>query len=106
MKPLSEDAQMAKLPYRVALFWDADPSEIDTKKHARYLIERILFRGDIAEFKWAKKTYGEEKIKEVVLRNKVLDMKSQNFWCTYFNINPTLCISNQLNRTLGLFWKK
>lgn len=28
--------------FRQSLFWDVDPKTIDPKKHAQYIIERIL----------------------------------------------------------------
>ena len=87
------------------LFWDCDVQQIDLEKNARFVIERVLAYGKVQDFDWLKKTYGLEKIKEVLLYNRTLDKRSQNFWCLYFNINPKLCTRNLLNKKRGLFWK-
>ncbi|GEM_PF-6176582 len=34
--------RIKKIPFRQELFWDVDPKTIDPKRHARYIIERIL----------------------------------------------------------------
>lgn len=40
------------MQFRSTLFWDVDPKTIDTKKYARYIIERILGFGDDREARW------------------------------------------------------
>ena len=88
------------------LCWDCNVNDLDSSQHARFIIERILLRGEMDDFGWAKKTYGDEKIKEIVSNNRTLDKKSQNFWCLYFHINPAKCTRNLSNKKQGLFWKK
>ena len=77
------------------LFWDCDLKQLDLSKNARFIIERVLAYGEVADFVWIKKTYGLEKIKEVFLHNRTLDKRSQSFWCLYFNIP---CTQNLLNK--------
>ena len=75
------------------LFWDVDLKEIDPVKHRDFIIERILERGDEDDFKWVLDFYGTEAIKKVFLEKiENLDPRSQNFWCLYFNLNPSECI--------------
>jgi hypothetical protein len=88
------------------LFWDSDMTDLDIVKHARFIIERVLSRGDIEDFRWMKSTYDEEKIKSVVVENRTLDKRSQNFWCSYFNISPSICIRNQSNQAQSPFWTR
>jgi len=88
------------------LFWDCDPSQLDPKKHAKFILERVLSRGDLDDFHRARELFDEEAIKDVVVNNRTLDNKSQNFWCSYFNIDPKLCIRNQLSKKQGLFWRR
>lgn len=106
MNELSEAAKKVDFPYRPALFWDADPADIDPEKHAPFIIARIFARGSIDDVRWAKRTYGEEKLKQVVINNRTLDNKSQNFWCQYFQIDPQLCIRNRLSKIQSPFWTK
>lgn len=106
-KPTRKTAKkVAPMPFRQSLFWDVDPKTIDPQKHARYIIERVLLRGDVEDFRRVMETYGEEKIKESVLQNKTLDKRSQNFWCLYFNIKPSLCTKNQSTLKQSPFWTR
>lgn len=106
-KPTRKVAKkIAPIPFRQSLFWDVDPKKIDPKKHARYIIERVLLRGDLEDFRRIMEAYGEEKIKETVLHNKTLDKRSQNFWCLYFNIKPSSCTKNQLMLKRSPFWTR
>ncbi len=75
------------------LFWDVE--SLDEERHASFIIERVLDRGRLEDFRWLKKRYGEQKIKEV-LRSRLfrLDKRSASFWCQYFNIKPEKCIQN------------
>lgn len=66
-----------------SLFWDV--RDIDPKKNARFVIERILRFGDLDDFKWAVDRYGVEMLKSVCARSKALDAKSASFWNRYFS---------------------
>jgi hypothetical protein len=92
-------------PFRQSLFWDTDTKELDVKKHSGYIINRILSRGDIADFAWAKEIYGEKKIKAEAEKCETLDKKSQNFWYSYFNISP-LCMKKQSPLKQSSFWTR
>lgn len=76
-----------------SLFWDV--KIINPDKNARFVIERILSFGDEKDFKWAVNFYGKEKIKEIILKSKVLDQKSLSFWCQHFNVDLSQCIRKQ-----------
>ena len=95
-----------QIPVTSTLFWDCDMNDLDVQKHARFIIERILSRGEVNDFSWAKKTYGDKKLKEVVVQNRTLDKRSQNFWCSYFHIQPTVCTQNPLNKEHEQLWKR
>lgn len=95
-----------QIPVTPTLFWDCDMKDIDVKKHARFIIERILSRGEVEDFSWAKKTYGDANLKEVVIQNPTLDKRSQNFWCSYFHIRPTVCTRNPSNKKHWQLWAR
>lgn len=69
-----------KIRFRQALFWDVDPKTIDPKKHARYVIERILDFGNDSEVRWVWQTYPVKTIGETVRRSRVLHKKSKKLW--------------------------
>ncbi|PIT94984.1 hypothetical protein COT96_02225 [Candidatus Falkowbacteria bacterium CG10_big_fil_rev_8_21_14_0_10_38_22] len=76
-----------------SLFWDV--AKVDIQKNVRFIIERILNYGDEADFRWARKTYSDKKIKETLLKSRALDKKSFSFWCQYFNFDQNKCLKNQ-----------
>ena len=91
---------------KTSLFWDVDLKNLDAESHKGFIVERILLFGNIEDFRWARDHYGEKEIKNILLANRTLDKKSQNFWCLYFNINQKLCIRNQSTKRQSLFWKR
>ena len=69
------------MKFRQSLFWDVDPDTIDEKKHARYVIERILDFGTDEEVRWLFKRYPREKIAGVLkLPRGQVDPKSRALW--------------------------
>ncbi|MEA2065243.1 MAG: hypothetical protein U9O66_03035 [Patescibacteria group bacterium] len=88
------------------LFWDVQLKNLNPKKYKKFIIERILLRGDLDDFKWAVFFYGKDKIKEIFLKSKKFDFKSQNFWCFYFNLDKSKCIRKQSIKKQSAFWKR
>lgn len=69
-----------------ALFWDTDYDSIDYKKHARFVIERVITRGNWKDWQELKRFYGLEKIKKEVINIRYLNKLTFNFCQTFFNI--------------------
>lgn len=89
------------------LFWDVELGKLNPLDHKNFIISRILALGDSDDFRWAVDYYGKSKIKDVFLKNiKKLDARSQNFFCSYFNLDKKQCIRKQLTRKRSAFWKK
>jgi len=69
------------MKFRQTLFWDTDPKNIDIKKNARYIIERILEYGEPSEVRWLFKTYSKNKVKKVMNLPRVqISKKSKSLW--------------------------
>ena len=86
------------------LFWDTE--NLDPKRDAKFIIERILSLGDPEDFKWAVSFYGMDKLREVVCRSRNLDKKSLNFWRQFFNIKQEECTIKQSRNLRALFWER
>ena len=71
---------------RQSIFWDVDFKEIDYDKHARFIIERVLSRGNLKDWLELKSFYGLEKIKAAAVRIRSLDKLTLNFCHMFFNI--------------------
>lgn len=65
---------------RQTLFWDVDPKTIDVKKHARYIIERIIDYGNDDEVRWLLRTYSSGLVGDVVKKSRVIQKYSKPLW--------------------------
>lgn len=66
--------------FRQSLFWDIDPKTLNIKKHAVYIIERILDFGRDKEVKWLWRTYSQPQIKKVVSSSRTLNQRTKTLW--------------------------
>ena len=79
------------------LFWDIDPNSLDTKKHARFIIQRVIQRGTLEDWNHIKECYGLDLIKREILLMRTLDPKTLNFFSIYFDTSKEnfRCFSTQ-----------
>jgi len=70
------------MPRRKSLFWDVDPKTIDPKKHAKYIIERILDFGYDDEVRWLGKSYNKRIIGTIVNKSRVVHASTKTLWQT------------------------
>lgn len=68
------------------LFWDVDFSTVNTKKHCRFIIERVIKYGELKDWHYIKQLYGLDIIKKEVTKIRTLDKKTLNLMSVYFNI--------------------
>lgn len=74
-----------KIRFRPSLFWDVDVKTIDLKKHAAYIIERILQFGTDTELRWLVHQYKPSFIKKIMEQSRgVLLDKTKNLWSLVF----------------------
>jgi hypothetical protein len=69
-----------------SLFWDTNPDTVNFDKSARYVIEKVVTRGQFEDWQEIKRYYGLEKIKECCLRSRDLDPKALSFLSAIFDI--------------------
>lgn len=63
------------------LFWDADPSEIEIDRHADYVLERVMSRGDFAAMRWLASAYSMEALADFLARKgHRLAPRERAFW--------------------------
>lgn len=79
-KIFKENKLSIKMPRRPSLFWDVDPKTVDPKKHARYIIERILDFGTDKEARWMWNTYSKSLVRDVVEKSRVLHPPTRALW--------------------------
>lgn len=68
------------------LFWDVDFNSIDLEKHARFVIGRVLTKGNLNDWFEIKKIYGLNRIKKEIVQLRYLDKKTLNLVSLIFDI--------------------
>ncbi len=72
-----------------ALFWDVDLAEADYEKYAQFIINRVLLRGNMQDWRKIKLYYGVDRIKNEVKQMTFLDDKTLHYCSVCFNIPLT-----------------
>ena len=78
------EKQGLTLPDR--LFWDTDLSTLDCKKHARFIIHRVITRGRYDDWLTVRAYYGIDFVRQEILQMRHLDPKTLHFFSFYFGI--------------------
>jgi hypothetical protein len=68
------------------LFWDTDYDKIDWDGKARYVIERVVTRGNWSDWLAIRAYYGLDRIRTEMLQSRDLDKKTLHFLSTLFDI--------------------
>lgn len=72
--------RIQSIKLRSELFWDVDPKTIDFKKHAQYIIERVLEFGNDREVKWMWEFFSPRVINHVVEISRALRKETKPLW--------------------------
>ena len=73
---------------RKSLFWDIPEQAINLSKNRGLIIERILTRGTVEEFRQLRKIFSDRQIREHAVRIGTLDRKTLNFVSRLYQIKP------------------
>lgn len=68
------------------LFWDIDTRTLNYEKHSRFIIKRVLQRGDLPDWKEITGYYGKEVVINTSKTLKDLDSKTANFLSVIYKI--------------------
>ena len=86
------------------LFWDT--VDLNPELNKQFIIERVFQFGSLDDYKWICSYYGEEAIKNALLKNRTIDAKSFNFWCQHLHINPQECLAMQSTKKQSAFSRR
>ena len=82
---MKQQKKQKHIRFRPELFWDVDVKTVDPKKHARYIIERILDYGVLDEVRWLAHHYPLKTIQRVMALPRIqLHAKSKSLWSLVF----------------------
>jgi len=68
-----------------SLFWDVKFDELDPEIHARFIIARVVSRGNLTDWAILKHLYGVKRIEQESMSVRSLDKKSLCFLSAYFS---------------------
>ena len=79
------------------LFWDIDSSELDIKRHARYIISKVIQYGNYSDWKLLVKCYGLNVIISKAQTIRELDKRTATFLSVVGNVpkESFLCYSTR-----------
>jgi len=66
------------------LFWDVNQETLDVKKHAQFIIERVLQRGTYNDWRYIQTIYTKRKIKSACLKARYIDKYSLSYCSCIF----------------------
>ncbi|MFN8339548.1 MAG: hypothetical protein U0T36_11080 [Saprospiraceae bacterium] len=95
--------QKSKPIFHKRIFWDVNFEKLDYDLRSSFVIERVFERGDVEDIRQCRRYYGDEKVREVLLKAKflplttlylasaVIDRPIEEFRCyTLRQLNPGL----------------
>jgi hypothetical protein len=97
----SEESKIVLFGLSKTLFWDVDVTKLKPRKHAVFIVERVLTRGTWDEFKRTLDYYGKTNVGDFARKICFLDELALNFCVNYFKIPKSKfkCFKNkQLNQ--------
>ena len=71
------------------LFWDIDINQLRVKKHAKFIIERVINRGNFLDWTNLISLYSKSEIKSRIVEIKTFDKRTLSFLSMYYNIDKT-----------------
>lgn len=69
-----------------ALFWDIDASTLQWEQNAPFIVERVLQRGTVEDFRLLLEKYKPDRLRNIIKNLRYLDKKAMHFASVYFNI--------------------
>ena len=85
MVELVSDNKMMIL--RETLFWDVNQAELNTHTSKLLIMERVLTRGNLDEFKQLIRFYSIQELTQTVLKIGYMDGRTLNFIAEYLNLS-------------------
>lgn len=98
---LYEEAKNTIAGVLAPVFWDVKFEEVDIAKNPRFVLKRVIDRGDTRALKWIMERFTKEDIKELILTSRDVSRKTANFWTLILDIDPNKvpCLQKPYSRT-------
>lgn len=87
-------------------FWEIDFEKLDVERKDRYVVARLLERGDEEALRWMFKNYPREQVKDVLKKTRALSRVSANYWALVLRIpkSQVLCLQKSFLKNYRSVW--
>lgn len=82
---MNDESKILKLLSK-HLFWDVDFNTLKIKEHSRFIIERIVTRGNYNDWINLRKIYSPSEIKTDIIQSRILDKRTLSFLSIFYGI--------------------
>src|SRR5258708_4254711 len=96
-----KQAKSTQLPEHLrSYFWDVVFEEIDMSKNSKFILKRVLDRGDTRVLLWAISLFDKNSIRELITTSRDLSAKTANFWADMLSVDKTTvpCLQKPYSR--------
>jgi hypothetical protein len=72
------------------------------QKNARFILKRVLDRGDTNALKWIQAHYTLKEIQDVIMTSRDISRKTATFWTNILNVDPNhvVCLQKPTLRAI------
>jgi|SRR3989338_11273128 len=67
-------------------FWDVDARKLDPRKYSKYVINRLLDKGNLEAVRWVRRNFPKDLIIETIKKMRDFSPWSAVFWSRIYNI--------------------
>lgn len=67
-------------------FWDIDAPKLDPSQHPKYVINRLLDKGNLEGVRWVLRNFPRDAITDTIKNMRDFSPRSSRFWAKYYNI--------------------
>lgn len=98
---------LTKLPIEFKkYFWDVDFEALNTSQNYKFILSRILDRGDVWACKWMQQTFTKSQISEALRDATEMSLRSATFWGNIYEVNSKQmrCFQTPYRETRKTLW--
>jgi|SRR3989344_6084939 len=87
-------------------FWDVDFEHLDLSKDYKFILSRILDRGNVQACKWMQLTFSKDQISEALKYATEMSLRSATFWGNLYDVTPAQmkCFQISYQQTRKTLW--
>ncbi len=87
-------------------FWDVDFEALNISRNYKFILSRILDRGDVWACKWMQQTFTKAQISEALRESTEMSLRSATFWGNIYEVTSAQmrCFPTPYQETRKTLW--